>query len=268
MTKLRLLAASIAAAYFLAIVAPLIAIASSAAPPDTAPGGSTGAIQFNSGSAFNGTSNLTADSSGDLTVGGFLNLTGNVLDMGSVGVMSRNGGTGAVTASLASGGLINFSSDTSISRTAAGIVGIGTGTQGSVAGGLQAASLAIDGASLGGATLAVTGNAQFNNTLIASTVTSLPGTLLTVEANGNGQSLLLASPNTNSASTAAGNVNITAGNATGTGASSNGGSIAMTTGSSTNGTAGNITINGTPAVTCSGTPSSSFAATKGIVTHC
>ena len=66
-------------------------------------------------------------------------------------------------------GTIGFSSasapsaanDTTISRVSAGVFGVGTGAQGSIAGGLQAASLALGGATIGSNALAVTGTTLF-----------------------------------------------------------------------------------------------------------
>lgn len=56
--------------------------------------------------------------------------------------------------SSAAGGAAN---DVGLSRISAGVIGVGTGAQGSVAGGLQAATLALGGATIGSDALAVTG---------------------------------------------------------------------------------------------------------------
>jgi hypothetical protein len=83
----------------------------------------------------------------------------------------------------------------------------------------------------------------------ASALNATSGMIL--EANGLAELVLansgaptLESPSVAAASTAAQNVNITAGNATGTGSGSNGGSVVITAGSSTNGTAGGVTLVG------------------------
>jgi len=64
--------------------------------------------------------------------------------------------------------------DTAISRISAGIIGVGTGAAGSVAGGLQAATLALGGATIGTYALNVTGTALFSsNFQVNSTISAL-----------------------------------------------------------------------------------------------
>ena len=53
--------------------------------------------------------------------------------------------------------------DASFSRISAGVIGVGTGAQGSVAGGLQAATLALGGATIGGNAVAITGLVSLTN---------------------------------------------------------------------------------------------------------
>ena len=62
--------------------------------------------------------------------------------------------------------------DTSISRTAAGTVGIGTGAAGSIAGGLQVATAALGGATIGTDALAVNGTMTVNTTVANNNVAS------------------------------------------------------------------------------------------------
>ena len=82
-------------------------------------------------------------------------------------------------------GTIGFSSasapsaanDTTISRVSAGVFGVGTGAQGSIAGGLQAASLALGGATIGSNALAVTGTGAFSGAVsLGNTVNSVSPT--------------------------------------------------------------------------------------------
>lgn len=63
--------------------------------------------------------------------------------------------------------------DTGLSRISAGVIGVGTGAQGSVAGGLQAATLALGGATIGANALAVTGNANISGSLTLSNTLSM-----------------------------------------------------------------------------------------------
>jgi len=58
--------------------------------------------------------------------------------------------------------------DTGLSRISAGVIGVGTGAQGSVAGGLQAATLALGGATLGGNALAVTGSIEASTSIVSN----------------------------------------------------------------------------------------------------
>ena len=65
-------------------------------------------------------------------------------------------------------------SDTGLSRISAGIIGVGAGAAGNVAGGLQAATLALGGATIGSNALAVTGLAAIvgNSSVIGITTIS------------------------------------------------------------------------------------------------
>lgn len=82
-----------------------------------------------------------------------------------------------------------------------------------------------------------------NGAIGLSTATFMFGTANNTILGPNGNfSITVATPNTAVASTAAANVNLTAGNASGTGAPSNGGSVVITAGTSTNGTAGTIQL--------------------------
>jgi Chaperone of endosialidase len=75
-----------------------------------------------------------------------------------------------------------------------------------------------------------------------SNVPQISGTsIITITSTG-GAAASLITPAVSAANTAAGNVLITAGNASGTGGTSNGGSIVLTPGTSTNGTAGQVTL--------------------------
>jgi hypothetical protein len=68
----------------------------------------------------------------------------------------------ASTGSVSIGSL----ADTAFSRISAGIIGVGTGAQGSIAGGLQAATLALGGATIGSNALAVTGTTLLTGTVV------------------------------------------------------------------------------------------------------
>tara|TARA_R110000868_G_scaffold19297_1_gene83063 strand:+ start:3098 stop:4282 length:1185 start_codon:yes stop_codon:yes gene_type:complete len=82
--------------------------------------------------------------------------------------------------------------DTAFSRISAGIIGVGTGAAGNIAGGLQAATLALGGATLSGNALAVTGTAAISGkTLFAATVginNADPGTTIGLRIVGPGAS--------------------------------------------------------------------------------
>lgn len=71
---------------------------------------------------------------------------------------------------------------------------------------------------------------------------SAAGSLVNALTLGGSGAYTLATPNVSAASTAAQGINITAGNASGTGSPSNGGSITLTPGTSTNGTAGSLLL--------------------------
>lgn len=70
----------------------------------------------------------------------------------------------ATTIGFESGGAAT-SADTAISRISAGIIGVGTGAQGSIAGGIQAATGAFGGATIGGNAVAITGTMNVSSTI-------------------------------------------------------------------------------------------------------
>jgi hypothetical protein len=78
--------------------------------------------------------------------------------------------------------------DSALSRISAGIIGVGTGGAGSIAGGLQAATLAIGGATLSGVVLAVTGSGAFSGQMSAPFLQTGPSgstkTILSMTSNG------------------------------------------------------------------------------------
>ena len=100
---------------------------------------------------------------GSLLMGAATSIT--VAAGGIVGVGFALDQQAAGDISTKAAGRIGFSStsnpstapDSAFSRIAAGIIGVGTGAAGNVAGGLQAATLALGGAALSGNVLAVTG---------------------------------------------------------------------------------------------------------------
>ncbi len=147
--------------------------------------GSTGNVSWASGTDGDGTQdvNISRTAAGTLAVGtgaqgnksGTLQLGG--IDIYDGGGSNRTmilqcGGTGAGTAKLyltASANIALGSSntdantpDTNLSRISAGVWGVGTGAQGSVAGSMQMATLAINGATIGTDKLAVTGSATIS----------------------------------------------------------------------------------------------------------
>ena len=88
----------------------------------------------------------------------------------------------ARTISMSSLGNIGFAAtdtgtatnDSAFSRISAGIIGVGTGAAGNVAGGLQAATLALGGATIGAHALNVIGTALFSgNFQVNSTISAL-----------------------------------------------------------------------------------------------
>ena len=87
---------------------------------------------------------------------------------------------------------ISGGGDTALSRISAGVIGVGTGAAGSIAGGLQAATLALGGATIGTNALAVTGTAAISGkTLFAATVginNADPGTTIGLRITGPGAS--------------------------------------------------------------------------------
>lgn len=214
----------------------LTATSSSALKGDVVIGASSNTSLFANGNASfagavaGGTFYGTSNGANPVTVGG------------SGGVVF-----GAGSVRVASAQALQFSTDTSLSRISAGIIGVGTGAQGSVAGGLQAATLALGGATIGANALAVTGTSNFSSTLAVapgatintSTIAATSTTPITVTGGAFGASASLIGGANSNAASPGGNALVTGGAGTGTGAS-NGGNVVLSGGASTNGTAGNV----------------------------
>ena len=122
--------------------------------------------------------NVTSGSNILMNGGGAVYSTGN-LYFGAQSVTNTNAIvnlTGSVFAyTNKNNGLVTWSSDATpygtmdlgLSRISAGIIGVGTGAAGNIAGGLQAANLALGGASLGGTrALSVVGSSEFTQRLV------------------------------------------------------------------------------------------------------
>ena len=90
------------------------------------------------------------------------------------------------------------STDTGLSRISAGVVGFGNGTAANISGGIQAATLALGGATIGSDALGVAGSVTFGSVpatnkttitaagIIAMTQATSSGDVLTVNGSGNG----------------------------------------------------------------------------------
>ena len=114
----------------------------------------------------------TVNVSGATTVGGSLNVAGVQIDLTGGPIRGRSASFNIYAPSISvfgwgSGSNDNTgTNDTGFSRISAGTIGVGTGTQGSIAGGMQMATLAIGGATIGSNALAVTGSSLFGSAII------------------------------------------------------------------------------------------------------
>ena len=107
-----------------------------------------------------------------------------ISDSGRVVFSSNSGGVSFTNASNNPTTTV----DVNLSRIAAGIIGVGTGAAGNIAGGLQAATLALGGATIGSNALAVTGNTNVSGTITAGgeilSTSGLSGGYVTVGSTG------------------------------------------------------------------------------------
>lgn len=137
-----------------------------------------------------------ADGSSSGSAFGFASAPTTGMRRASTGVMIERLGAGsffvgATAAQVRSDGVFGFATSTTadgaatsgLSQISAGIIGVGTGAQGSIAGGMQAATGAFGGATVGSNALAVTGTALFGGIVtVPNGTVSAPGLASTINA--------------------------------------------------------------------------------------